>query len=80
MNVAGIVPAFLVICPGLATPWKEYLAFWEESDDRGIDNDVAVIGQYIVDQYEKLQLSDFSALFSMLVNGLANPAPAEVFT
>jgi hypothetical protein len=66
MKVAEVVPAFLAVCRNIGSAWREYLESWGGAADRGHFNDAGVIARYLVDSFERGDLSEFPAAFALL--------------
>jgi hypothetical protein len=66
MLATGVVPAFLAACPGMEPAWQKHLEFWDNEPARGDYNDARVVAQYLVDCYERGDLSEFPAAFAVL--------------
>lgn len=64
MNQADAVNIIKECCDDIAPYWKEHIEFWEDEEDRGYYNDMAVLAQYVVEQYSNGNTKDFKKIFN----------------
>ena len=59
------MPLLLEACPGFHSNWQAHLDWWE-GEESGAYNDTAEFARYIVESYEKGQISEFPNAFATI--------------
>jgi hypothetical protein len=60
-----IMPLLLKACPGFQPVWQAHLDWWR-GDDSGAFNDAAEFARYIVESFERGEISEFPAAFATI--------------
>lgn len=60
-----VIPLFLDACRGIEPIWQEHLDFWG-GKERGIYNDASEIARYVIETYERGEISTLVPVFSLI--------------
>src|SRR5438034_3909680 len=61
-----ILPALLAACPSFLTRWRQHVADWSDSDDRGVYVDLGVFAGHLVSLMVEGRTTEFARVFAVV--------------